>query len=134
MAGGSGKAHRQGLTLPRLFKLFPDEDATREWFEEQIWSDGPHCLRCGSTNVQSAIKHPTMTHRGRHRPNRRMFSLKKGAAMQGLPLGYQTWEIAICLLTTSLMGVSSMKLHRDLGINWKIAVWHNVDDRSATVF
>ena len=35
----------------------------------------------------------------------------------------QKWAIAIYLLATSLMGVSSMKLHRDLDITQKTA-WH----------
>ena len=34
----------------------------------------------------------------------------------GVNLGFQTWAFAIYLLTTSLKGVSSMKLHRDLGV------------------
>ena len=37
------------------------------------------------------------------------------------PLGYQTWAIAIYLLTTNLKGVSSMKLHRDLKVTQKTA-------------
>ena len=36
--------------------------------------------------------------------------------MEESNLGYQAWVIAICLLTTSLKGVSSMKLHRPLGV------------------
>ena len=52
-----------------------------------------------------------------------MFSLKTGTIMQGSNLGYQVWAIAIYLLTTNLKGVSSMKLHRDLGITQKSA-WH----------
>ena len=43
--------------------------------------------------------------------------------MHASKLGYQTWAIAIYLVTTSLKGVSSMKLHRDLGITQK-AAWH----------
>ena len=43
--------------------------------------------------------------------------------MQGTKLGYQTWAIAIYLVTTNLKGVSSMKLHRDLEITQKSA-WH----------
>ena len=54
-----------------------------------------------------------------------MFSLKTGTIMQGSNLGYQIWTIAIYLLTTKLTGVSSMKLHRDLGITQKSA-WHLV--------
>ena len=39
-------------------------------------------------NVQCGIKHPTMTHRCRDCPKRRMFTLKTGTMMQGSPLGY----------------------------------------------
>ena len=123
MSSGPGKGYRKGMTLPQLLKQFPDDDAAREWFETQIWPDGPTCPYCGSSNVQSNIKHPTMTHRCRNCPKRRMFSLKSRTVMQGSPLGYQTWAIAIYLVTTSLKGVSSMKLHRDLGINQKSA-WY----------
>ena len=118
---GPGKHYRSGISLARLFKMFPDDEAARRWFEEARWPNGPQCPHCGSRNVQSNIKHPTMTHRCRTCPKRRMFSLKMGTVMQGSPLGYREWAIAIYLVTTSLKGVSSMKLHRDLGISQKSA-------------
>ena len=51
------------------------------------------------------------------------FSAKTGTVMESSNLGYQTWALAAYLLTTNLKGVSSMKLHRDLGITQKSA-WH----------
>ena len=36
--------------------------------------------------------------------------------MQSSKLGLQEWAIAIYMATTSLKGVLSMKLHRELGI------------------
>ena len=62
-----------------------------------------------------------MTHRCRDCPNRPMFSLRTGTVMQGSNLGYQTWAIAIYLLTTGIKGTSSLKLHRDLEITQKSA-------------
>ncbi len=41
--------------------------------------------------------------------------------MEGSNLGFQTWVIAMYLLSTGIKGVSSMKLHRDLGITQKTA-------------
>ena len=120
---GPGKANREGISLTKLIRIFPDDDAARAWFEKQIWANGPHCPHCGSLNVQSGIKHKTMTHRCRDCDGRPMFSLKTGNVMEGSKLGYQTWAIAIYLVTTSLKGVSSMKLHRDLEITQKSA-WH----------
>ena len=43
--------------------------------------------------------------------------------MESSKLGFQTWAIATYMPTTNLKGVSSMKLHRDLGITQKSA-WH----------
>ena len=41
--------------------------------------------------------------------------------MQGSPLGFQTWVLALYILTTGIKGTSSMKLHRDLGVTQKTA-------------
>ena len=118
-----GKHQREGISITKLIRMFPDDDAAREWFESRIWPDGPYCPRCGSFNVQSGIKHPTMTHRCRECEGKPRFSLKTGNIMEGSKLGYQTWAIAIYLVMTGLKGVSSMKLHRDLEITQKSA-WH----------
>ena len=44
-----------------------------------------------------------------------------GANLSKLSLG--TWALAFYMVTTNLKGVSSMKLHRDLGVTQKTA-WH----------
>ena len=120
-----GKAHREGIGIASLIRLFPDNDAARRWFEERIWPDGPHCPHCGSFNVQAGIKHRSMTHRCRDCDDRPMFTLRTGTVMQSSKLGYRAWAIALYLAVTSLKGVSSMKLHRDLEITQKSA-WHLV--------
>ena len=50
-----------------------------------------------------------------------MFSLKTGTVMEGSNLKYRAWAVGIYLFTTNLKGVSSMKLHRELGISQKAA-------------
>ena len=118
-----GKAHRKGLTLVQLGDLFPNDAAAEAWFAGARWPDAPYCPHCGSYNVQAGIKHRSMTHRCRDCPDKRMFSLKTGTVMEGSKLGYRTWAIAIYLVTTNPKGVSSMKLHRDLGVTQRTA-WH----------
>ena len=120
---GPGKHYRKGISLAKLFKMFPDDETAREWFEKARWPDGPYCPVCRSYNVQSNVRHKTMTHRCRDCEKKIFFSVKKGTVMQSSKLGYQTWAIAIYLFATNLKGVSSMKLHRDLGIAQKNA-WH----------
>lgn len=117
-----GKAFRKGISLIEIMEMFPDDDTARKWFEDCFWPDGrAFCNSCGSVNVQSGAKHPTMTHRCRD--CKKFFSVKSGTAMHGSKLGYRVWAIAIYLLCTNLKGVSSMKLHRDLNITQKSA-WH----------
>ena len=116
-----GHDYREGVSLAQLFRRFPDDQAAERWFCETRWPDGPACPHCGSLNVQTGAAHKTMPMRCRD--CRKRFSVRTGTAMAGSNLGYQTWAIAIYLLTTSLKGVSSMKLHRDLGITQKSA-WH----------
>ena len=118
-----GKAHRKGLSLTKLIKMFPNDEAAREWIEKIVWPNGPRCPECGTDNVQSNIKHKSMTHRCRECDGKPRFSVKTGTVMQSSKLGYQTWAIAAYLVTTNLNGVSSMKLHRNLEITQKSA-WH----------
>ena len=102
--------------------MFPDDATAEKWFVEQRWPDGAHCPHCGSVNVTRA-KHRTMPYLCRERECRKRFSVRIGTPMQCSKLGYKIWVIAIYLMTTSLKGMSSMKLHRDLEITQKSA-WH----------
>ena len=62
-----------------------------------------------------------MTHRCRECEDRAMFSIKTGTVMEGSNMKYRIWAIGIYLFTTNIKGISSMKLHRELGISQKAA-------------
>ena len=116
-----GKAFRKGISLKQILKLFPDDATAEQWFIEQRWASGLCCPRCGSVNVQTGAKHPTMPFRCREKVCAKFFSTKTGTVMEGSKIGYQDWVIAIFQMMTSLKSVSSMKLHRDLGMTQKSA-------------
>ena len=116
-----GKFYRKGMTLVELTKMFPDDATAEQWFAEVRWPNGVACPKCGSLDVQQGAKHPTMPYHCRD--CRKYFSVKTGTVMHGSKLGYQVWAIAIYVMNTGIKGVSSMKLHRDLGITQKSA-WH----------
>ncbi len=109
-----GKAHRRGITLLELAQLFPDEAAARKWFEGIFYADGRFCPRCGTDNNYEC-SHAKMPYRCRD--CKRYFSVKTGTVMEGSPIPLLKWLYAIYLDLTSLKGVSSMKLHRDLGVS-----------------
>ena len=113
-----GKHHREGIGLIELTELFPDEETAREWFESHVWPDGQHCPRCGSTRTHEA-SHAKMPYRCSD--CRSYFSVKTGTALEGSKIPLRKWVFAIYLEVTSLKGVSSMKLHRDLKVTQKTA-------------
>ena len=49
------------------------------------------------------------------------FSTRTGTILADSNIGYRDWALAIYLVLTNLKGVSSMKLHRDLGVTQKTA-------------
>lgn len=115
-----GRSDREGLSIMQLFQMFPDEASSRKWLEEIRWPDGErHCPHCGSLKT-STVKdeNPMPYHCG---GCRQYFSVKTGTVMQSSKVALQKWVIAMYLLSTSLKGVSSMKLHRDLGVTQKTA-------------
>ena len=109
-----GRSHRKGITILGLAERIPDEAAAQKWFEKVHWADGKlTCRRCGSENVYRC-KHKTMPFRCR--TCKKYFSVKTNTAMEESRLPLKKWVWAIYLESTSLKGISSMKLHRDIGV------------------
>ena len=116
-----GRSDRSGISLIELMRMFPTDKAAEEWLIERRWPHRVACPDCGSVNVQTGAKHRTMPFRCRERQCAKKFSVRTGTVMEASNMGCQTWVFAIYIVMTSLKGVSSMKLHRDLGIGQKAA-------------
>ena len=119
MAKAPGKSHREGISLIELSELFPDEQAAREWFEGQVWPDGRRCPRCGCASTAEVKNEKPMPYRCRS--CRQFFSVRTGTVLERSKLPLRKWAFGIYICATSLKGVSSMKLHRDLKITQKTA-------------
>ncbi len=115
--GGPGKAHREGITLMQLADKFPDEETATKWIESIVWQGGRFCPKCGGVETkESPGVMPYWC------PDcRRSFSVRIGTIFEGSKVPLRKWAFAIYLEYTSLKGVSSMKLHRDLGVTQKTA-------------
>ena len=116
-----GKSFREGITLIEAVKQFGDEEAAEGLFIEARWPNGVACPKCGSLNIQERSTRKPQPYRCRD--CRKDFSVKTGTVMQGSNIPLYKWALAVFLMNTSLKGVSSMKLHRDLGISQPSA-WH----------
>lgn len=135
MASGPGKSHRKGISVLDMARMFATEGDAVAFFETLHWPDGNMtCLRCGDTDGAYRVKS------GKPMPYRckackRYFSLKTGTAMEASPLPLQKWAWAIYTELTNLKGVSSMKLHRDLGVRQATAwfMLHRIREAFADV-
>ena len=116
-----GKHYREGISWPELMDMFPDEPTSEAWFVDCRWPSGTACPRCASLNVQERATRKPQPYRCRD--CRKDFSVKTGTLMQGSPLPFRTWALAIYIFTTGIKGTSSMKLHRDLKVTQKTA-WY----------
>ena len=99
---------------PPFSDMFPTEESAREWFESRAWPDGRFCPSCGSTSTHAA-GHTHMPYRCSD--CRAYFSVKTATVMRKSHIPLRKWAFAIYLHLTSLKGVSSMKLHRDIGVS-----------------
>ena len=117
-----GRAHRKGITLMEAAQLFNTEEQAEEWFVARRWPNGIACLECGSLKIHTRKN-------GRKTPTyhcndcTKDFTVKTGTIMHDSKLPLSKWGLAFYLFSTNLKGVSSMKLHRELGITQKSA-WH----------
>ena len=114
-----GRADREGVSLLDLMELFPTEDAATRWFEEVLWSGNRCCGKCGSTSTSTVPNAKPMPYWCSD--CRSYFSVRTGTSIARSNVPMRKWAIAIYLCLTSLKSVSSMKLHRDLGVSQKTA-------------
>ena len=115
-----GKAYREGLTLVDMMNMFPTEEAATKWFESILWGGERCCGKCGSTNTREVPNAKPMPYWCSD--CRSYFSVRTGTPIARSKIPMRKWAIAIYLCLTSLKSVSSMKLHRDIGVS-QPAAW-----------
>ena len=104
---------------------FTDEDAAREHLEASRWPHGPVCPKCGGADRQSRIE-PNEAKKIRagllfcgH--CRQQYTVTVGTVFEDSHLPLHKWVYAIHLMCASKKGISSMQLHRVLGVSYKTA-------------
>ena len=118
---GPGKSSRKGISLLEVCARFDTVEKAEAWFIEQRWPDGVACPFCANTNIATVASRKPQPFRCRD--CRKHFSVKTATVLHSSNIPLNKWAIAFYLYMTSLKGVSSMKLHRDLGIGQSSA-WH----------
>ena len=99
--------------------MFPDETSATKWFESVVWNGTRCCGHCGSTKTSEVPNAKPMPYWCTD--CRSYFSVRTGTAIAHSRVSLRKWAIAIYLELTSLKSISSMKLHRDIGVTQKTA-------------
>lgn len=107
------------ISLYQFFEKFPNEEAARQYFENNRWAGEAHCGHCGSTNVVECKDHKPMPYRCRD--CRKHFSVRTGTVLAESRLGLHKWLMAIYMMTTARKGIPSTQMARELGITQKSA-------------
>jgi transposase-like protein len=104
-------------TMVEAIRFFSDPATCVQYLAERRWPDGPVCPRCGGK------QHSYLSTRflWKCKACKKQFSVKVGTIYEDSPLGLDKWLPAVWLLTSSRNGVSSMELHRSLGVTQKTA-------------
>ena len=107
-------------TLADAIRYFADEDRCIAYLAARRWPDGQvTCPHCGSTKVtylqtqrrwKCSTKHPGQ-----------QFSVKVGTIFEDSPLSLTKWLPAVWMIANCKNGISSLEVHRALGVTQKTA-------------
>ncbi len=116
--------------MVEAIRFFSDPATCVHYLAERRWPDGPVCPKCGGK------QHSYLSTRfpWKCKACRKQFIVKVGTIFEDSPLGLDKWLPAVWLLTNSRNGVSSMELHRSLGVAQKTAwlMTHRIPDAMQT--
>ncbi len=107
--------------LFQFHEMYPDEKAAEQWFVSSRWPNGIRCPHCDSDRINERTSHPKMPYRCKD--CHKFFSVKVDSVMESSKIGYRVWLLAIYLLNGSAKGLSSMQMHKILGVTQRTA-WH----------
>ncbi len=98
-----------------LFKMFPDQESAREYFEGRLWPKGVKCPTCGRGNKNKSI---TTRKGGYYRCNicQEDFTVRTNTIFGRSHVPLHKWLYAMYLLLTSRKGISSLQLSKEIGI------------------
>ena len=110
----------QPQTLIEAVLYFSDLDVCHNYMVKLKWPDGKvFCPKCGCDNVGTIAKRRMFQCKDKN--CRKQFSAKVGTIFEDSPLGLDKWFVAAWQIANAKNGISSMELHRALGVTQKTA-------------
>ncbi len=107
-------------TLAGAIRFFSDEQACIDYVAAIRWPDGEvRCPSCDSAEVNYLSNQRRWKCRTKH--PKQQFSIKVGTIFEDSPLSLTKWLPAVWLISNCKNGVSSLELHRAIGVTQKTA-------------
>lgn len=106
----------QQMTVPQFEKLFPSDDACKQYLVARRWPKGVRCPRCANEDVYPVANKPfhwqcsKCVEKGGYR-----FSVLVGTIFENTNVGLKTWFKVIYLMLTSKKGISALQIQRMMG-------------------
>jgi transposase-like protein len=115
------EAIKEPKSLQEAILYFSDQENCLNYLvaRRPEWSDGVVCPTCGSKKV-SFLKNQLRWQCSARHP-KRQFSVKVGTIFEDSPLGLDKWLPAMWLILNCKNGISSLEIHRALGVTQKTA-------------
>ena len=110
------------LSIPQLYKLFPDQDSCFAWLEKVRWDGEPVCPHCGGMD-NIGKPPPSKPRHYWHKDCRKFFTATTGTCMHSTKKPLQDWIYAMYSVLTARKGVSAMQLSKEIGCQYRTA-WY----------
>ena len=117
-----GRHSRRGISLIEAAQHFSDDARAEAWLIALRWPNGIRCPKCDSDAISPKTS-PRRTPQYHCAACKSNFTVRTGTIIHHSRLPLSRWALAFYLHRTRLKDVSSMELHRQLGITQKSA-WH----------
>jgi transposase-like protein len=110
---------REPTTLQEAIIHFSDPKVCFDTMVAVRWPDGVRCPQCGRDDVRFLSNQQKWECRARH--PRKQFSIKTGTVFEDSPIKMDKWLTAVWLIVNAKNGISSLELHRSIGVTQKTA-------------
>src|SRR5687767_5105707 len=104
-------------TLQQAITYFSDAENCVSFLSQLRWPEGVECPICDGTEVS----YLSTRRLWKCKACKKQFSVKVGSIMEDSPISLDKWLAAIWLIANAKNGISSMEIHRSLGITQKSA-------------
>ncbi|HUO06405.1 MAG TPA: IS1595 family transposase [Candidatus Binataceae bacterium] len=115
------------MTLSQFDRLFPSEQACRDYLLMRRWPSGPRCPRCNNEKVYESEARPWHWQCMKCGPKPRSpyrFALTTGTIFEETKKPLLLWFRVLHLMLTSKKGMSALQVHRMIGTGSYQTAWY----------